>query len=183
MTPTSTTARATLSRDELVRRLEYGARLILAAAEGAGEDEARWKPPSGAWSIVEIVNHLADEEVEDFRMRVRLTLESPDAEWPPIDPEGVARSRDYQHRPWPGSLRRFEQAREESLAWLRGLDGAMWDPTRAHRHPKIGALAVGDLAASWAAHDLLHVRQLVKRRFEYLQATADPYRTDYAGAW
>ena len=41
------------------------------------EADAKWKPESGGWSILEIVCHLVDEEVEDFRIRVQSTLADP----------------------------------------------------------------------------------------------------------
>jgi len=66
----------------LTDRLEaFGAALpgVLAAVP---REDARWKPPSGAWSILEIINHLADEETRDFRARVSLTLGDPTAPWP-----------------------------------------------------------------------------------------------------
>ena len=34
---------------------------------GIREDDAHWKPDPDRWSYCEIVNHLADIEVEDFR--------------------------------------------------------------------------------------------------------------------
>ena len=32
--------------------------------------DARWRPEEGGWSVLEIVNHLADEETQDFRQRL-----------------------------------------------------------------------------------------------------------------
>ncbi|MHC4992905.1 MAG: DinB family protein, partial [Planctomycetota bacterium] len=58
----------------LVDALErFGATLPVLVRDVSTGD-ARWRPPDGAWSILEIVTHLADEEVEDFRTRLRLTL-------------------------------------------------------------------------------------------------------------
>ncbi len=46
-----------------------------------------------------------------------------------------------------------------------------------------GPITAGDLAASWAAHDLLHTRQLLELRRTRLLALAAPHRTGYAGDW
>jgi hypothetical protein len=46
-----------------------------------------------------------------------------------------------------------------------------------------GPISAGDLAASWAAHDLLHIRQLVELRRARLLALTAPHRTEYAGDW
>ncbi|MCB9838290.1 MAG: DinB family protein [Phycisphaeraceae bacterium] len=143
--------------------------------------DARLKPPSGAWSIVEIVNHLADEEDEDFRTRVRMTLEDPSQAWPGIDPEGAAIERRYNDRALGESLDRFASARAASVAWLRSLERPDW--SRTHRHPKIGDLRAGDVLLSWCAHDALHLRQLAKRVYELALQDGAGYRADYAGGW
>jgi len=165
----------------LIERLALGVTMIPEAVAGVDEDEARWKPDSGAWSIVEIVNHLADEEVEDFRTRLDLLLHMPARDWPGIDPESAAKERRYQERDPDESVSRFVREREESLRWLRRLKNPKWDNARSH--PAAGELRAGDILASWVAHDLLHLRQIAKRRFEYTQRLAEPYRTEYAGTW
>ncbi len=134
-----------------------------------------------AWSIVEILCHLADEETEDFRVRLELTLTHPAATWPGIDPEGVAKSRDYQKQDPHEALDRFIAARVVNLRWLKSLDAPDW--SIEHAHPRIGNISAGDLLASWAAHDLLHLRQITKRLFERVSESAQPYSTGYAGQW
>jgi hypothetical protein len=143
--------------------------------------EARWKPANGAWSVLEIVTHLADEEVEDFRTRLRLTLEDPTAAWPGIDPEACAVERRYNDGDLNEAVDRFVRERETSIAWLKALGDPRWD--QAHPHPRIGSIAAGSLLASWGAHDMLHLRQIAKRRFELVQQAMTPYATGYAGQW
>lgn len=148
-------------------------------------EEARYKPPHpkyprGAWSVLEIVNHLADEEVEDFRCRVELTLHNPAAEWPRIDPEGWAVSRRYNERDIDESLARFVAERGRSIAWLRSLHDPDWDAV--HEHPR-GPIRAGDLLASWAAHDGLHLRQISKRLYQLACRDCPGYSVQYAGDW
>ena len=52
---------------KLIESLERFAQMLPAVVHGVAPDNARWKPPDGAWSILEIVCHLADEEELDFR--------------------------------------------------------------------------------------------------------------------
>jgi hypothetical protein len=166
----------------LVARLEAFARVLPAAVACVDPDEARWKPPSGAWSVLEIVNHLADEEVEDFWTRLERTLRNPDEPWERIDPERAARERGYNERELRESVDRFVRARRESIVWLRGLP-AEADWSVAHRHPAFGPIAAGDLLASWAAHDALHLRQIAKRLHELASRDAPGFETGYAGEW
>lgn len=134
-----------------------------------------------AWSIVEILCHLADEEVEDFRTRLELTLRDPAADWPKIDPEGAAQARRYQQQDPREALERFIAARQANLKWLQSLGAVNW--SQSARHPRLGALRAGDLLGSWAAHDLLHLRQITKRLYEAAGDAAGEFDTGYAGAW
>ena len=60
---------------------------------GLSLEQARWKPSLDKWSILEVVNHLYDEEREDFRQRLSLVLADPMQPWPPIDPRTWVTSR------------------------------------------------------------------------------------------
>lgn len=167
----------------LIDRLEVTGRIVLAMLEGVSPDEARHKPTGGAWSILEILCHLRDEEVEDFRRRLEHVLTKPaDESWPSIDPTGWAVTRKYQEQDFGAARQRYAAERQASLRWLRGLP-ADTDWTRAYRHPRFGPLAAGDLLASWVAHDLLHVRQITKRRHERTADLAKPFTVAYAGEW
>ena len=162
----------------LIRSLEMGSEAIRAAVAGLSDDEARRPPAEGKWPVVSILSHLADEERDDFCRRVRATLEDPSAPWPSSDPEGWARERNYAARSLAPVLADFQRERAASIAWLRSLHHADWQ--RTHVHPKLGPLRAGDLLAAWAAHDLLHLRQLATTRLAVLQAAAEPFATRYA---
>jgi hypothetical protein len=146
-------------------------------------EECRFKPSSGAWSILEIINHLADEDRDDFRARLKSTLENPATPWPPTDPEGWAIERKYQDQDLTESLARFERERVETVRWLRSLDNPDW--SKAYIHPRHGPVHAGELLASWPAHDALHIRQIAKRLFELAQreGAAAGFGIGYAGQW
>lgn len=165
----------------LISRLERFAAVLPPLVADLPDEDARFKPPTGAWSILEITCHLADEEVEDFRARLRLTLEDPTQDWPPIDPEAAARDRHYNAQNLTHTLDRFARERTASIAWLRSLSNPDWD--RAFVHKKFGPQTAGMLLASWAAHDALHLRQIAKRLFELAARDGAPHTTGYAGEW
>ena len=146
-------------------------------------DRARHKPASGAWSIIEIMAHLVDEDRDDFRKRLKLTLERPGTPWPTNDPEAWARDREYATRDLEGMLTAFAREREESVRWLRSIERVDW--TTAYQHPKVGPVTAGELMVSWLAHDALHVRQIAKRMFELaaLDGADEGFKTTYAGEW
>ncbi|NTU82208.1 MAG: DinB family protein [Chloroflexales bacterium] len=168
---------------DTVARLEAQALAIAALARAAGPAQVAWKPSPDAWSTLEVVCHLYDEEREDFRARIDATLHRPDELAPEIDPEGWVTARDYASRDPAATLEAFLAERRRSLDWLRGLRHPDWE--RPLNHPSLAryGLRAGDILASWAAHDLLHLRQLVELRYQYLASHAAPYGVQYAGDW
>lgn len=170
-----------LTAQEAALRLERGAARIRELCEGASPDDWRARPSPERWSMLEVVNHLADEEVFDFRARVESTLRDPGAAWPGIAPADWVRERDYQGRDPSESLRRFLGERTRSLAWLRALERPAWD--NVYVHPKAGPLSARLLLANWIAHDLLHARQLLRLEWDLLRARVAPLSLDYAGPW
>ena len=81
--------------ENLIQSLDRFGSMLPEVVRDVSPTNARWKPPDGAWSILEVVCHLADEEEFDFRERIRLVLNDPEESWPPIDPEGWAVARRY----------------------------------------------------------------------------------------
>ena len=153
---------------------------VRALAQGVSDRQARWKPRPDSWSILEVINHLLDEEKHDFRVRLDYTLRRPGEPWPPIDPGGWVTERGYNQRDLDTSLAQFLSERKASIAWLRALSQPDWEA--AYEAPW-GPIRAGDLLASWVAHDLLHMRQLVELHWAYTTGELASYRPDYAGDW
>jgi hypothetical protein len=161
-------------------RLTDNARVIESLARHVSAEQARWKPAPDRWSILEVVNHLYDEERDDFRVRLDGILHRPEQPFSPLDPPRWAGERRYNERDLAESVERFLAERRQSLAWLRELQAPNWE--NAHAHPS-GPIRAGDMLSSWVAHDLLHVRQLAKLHWLYLNAVVSPHKTAYAGEW
>lgn len=166
--------------ERLQQKLASNAQRIRLLVEGVEPEQARWKPDVEEWSILEVVNHLYDEEREDFRVRLDITLHKPNQRWPPIDPGGWVEARGYNGRDLGGSLNKFLEERESSLAWLARLQTPDWDVT--YEAPW-GPIKAGDIFVAWVAHDQLHMRQLVELHRAILLRLAGPYDVRYAGQW
>jgi hypothetical protein len=89
-------------------------------------------------------------------------------------------ARGYNQRDPAQSLADFLHERQQSLAWLAGLDAPDWDRSR---QAPWGVIHAGDVLASWVAHDLLHIRQLLELRWALHRESAKPYDVQYAGEW
>ncbi len=170
-----------IALDNALTRLSASAEAIAALARTVSDVQARWKPTPEEWSILEVICHLYDEEREDFRTRVDLSLHKPDADWPPINPVGWVTERGYDQRELGPSLDAFLQERQKSVQWLAGLQNPDWNS--AHRHPQIGAMTAGEVLAAWVAHDHLHIRQLNQLHWQHLAREAPPLALEYAGGW
>jgi len=164
----------------LLKQMQEDADRIRSLVEGVGPEQARWKPEPESWSILEVVNHLADEEREDFRTRLDIILHRPEDPWPPIDPRGWVTERKYNERDLGESLHRYTTERRASLEWLRGLGSPNWE---AAVHSQLGSMKSGEMFAAWVTHDQLHMRQLVELHRAYTEHLAQPYSLDYAGPW
>jgi hypothetical protein len=124
--------------------------------------------------------YLLDEEREDFRVRLDIILHYPDRKMPPIDPEGWVVERRYNDRNLNESLEQFLSERKVSLEWLEKVGKPNWE---ASYQMSFGLIRAGDIYASWVAHDLLHMRQLVELQRAYMLELVAPFEVAYAGPW
>jgi len=164
----------------LLNQMEHQAQAIQQMTLGVSDEQARWKPTADDWSILEVICHLADEEREDFRTRVRWALDGGTDPWHPIDPQGWVASRGYNQRDLGDAISDFLDERETSLEWLQSLASPDW---RLAYPAPWGTMRAGDFMAAWVAHDLLHLRQLVELSYRWAAAQAAPNSLGYAGEW
>ena len=170
-----------MEREIAIRRLEADRDAIAALFSNISEEQARWKPTPDEWSLLETMAHLYDEEREDFRKRLDIILHTPDALWPPIDPQGWVTERAYNDREIDLTLWDFLRERNQSLSWLRSLKNPDWShpaPT-----PWNDAMTGEQMLHCWLAHDMLHLRQMVELHYKYIEQLAAPESVEYAGGW
>lgn len=166
---------------DIADRLAANAVVFQHLLEGVRAPQARWKPAPEKWSLLEVINHLADEEREDFRLRLDLTLHHAGEPWPAIDPPAWVRERQYDTRDLGDSLRDFLRERRRSVEWLKGLRD--FDAAVDYQHPVMGRITASELLQSWLAHDLIHIRQMTRLHYEYLRDVVGSEALAYAGDW
>ncbi|MEX0314099.1 MAG: DinB family protein [Allomuricauda sp.] len=166
--------------DGVIKELERNRKVFLEIFRDLPSDFITWKANPKDWSALEIICHLIDEEVDDFRARVRHALENPEAPLVPIDPPGWAISRNYKGQDFKASVERWGQERQKSIEWLSGLSHPKWENTV--EHPDLGPITAESFLYNWLAHDYLHIRQLNRMRRAYLQESSRDSLT-YAGKW
>lgn len=164
----------------IIHQLERNQEAFRSHLHNTSPDEITWRSAPDKWCLLEIVCHLYDEEREDFRARLRHVLEHPEAPLPPIDPVGWVNSRHYLQQDYHSKVELFLEERRQSVAWLRSLQSPKWD--NAHQHPKFGPMSGKLFLSNWLAHDYLHLRQIIRLRFEYLHHLTGEW-LNYAGEW
>lgn len=163
-----------------IAHLRENSEIIRQLVQNMSDEAARYQPEPEGWSVLEVVNHLVDEEREDFRAHLDQILHQPDEAWLRINPQAWVTERNYNGRSLSPSLANFLQERQRSLDWLEELEGVDW--TAVHPTPW-GQISAGEMMASWVAHDLLHIRQLVELKWALTVRDLAPHRVDYAGGW
>lgn len=166
--------------DYVIQQLANHARMIQGLVGGVAAEQACWKPSPDTWSVLEVIHHLYDEERDDFRRRLDHVLSHPGQPWPGIDPRAWVVERRYNEQDFEQTVAGFLRERDQSLRWLEGLVSPNW---QISYEAPWGSIIAGDLLASWVAHDLLHMRQLVELHWAYTTHQLEPDRVEYAGQW
>lgn len=163
----------------LKRLMAQQAEIIRQLTVGMTPEQARWRPDEDAWSLLEIINHLYDEECEDFRAHLDVVLNKPDEAWPYIRPLAWVTERRYNERDLETSVAQFLAERRASLAWLDSLGAPDWEATIPT--PWNTDMRAGDIFAAWVVHDLWHIQHLTRIRRAYTIQQVAPYDVRYAG--
>jgi hypothetical protein len=169
-----------MNLNDAISQLEHQGSAIISLGKGISMAQARWKPSPEDWSILEVLNHLVDEETLDFRRHLHHIFFTPDEAWPSIDPQAWVIAKKYNLRNLDTTLENLESERGRSIRWLAELKAPNWDSSI---QMPWGKLSAGDIMASWLAHDLLHLRQLLELRYHLTFSNSLPYMLEYAGKW
>jgi hypothetical protein len=164
----------------LYQELVQSTEMIRTLVTGITQAEACFKPDAESWSILEVLGHLYDVELEDFRLHLGSILHRPGEEWELIDPGSWITERAYNERNLAEALANFFAEREKSLTWLKSLSAPNWE---AEHRDQYGAITAGEMFVSWVAHDNLHIRQLVELRRARIVSLAEPFDVGYGGDW
>lgn len=113
------------------------------------------------WSAFEVVGHLVHAEETNWLPRARVILETGEAQpFPPFD--RVAHLTRFADGSLDDLLDRFAELRDDNLTRVRGWELTERELSLAGRHPELGSVTLQQLIATWAAHDLGHIGQIVR---------------------
>jgi hypothetical protein len=132
-----------------------------ALLRGLPDEWTRQNEGEGTWSPIEIVGHLAHGEITDWMPRVQWLLQYGESrDFPPFDRTGFWKL--IEGREVGAVLDHFTRLRLTSLDELAGLNLQHEDMARRGLHPSFGPVTLSQLLATWAAHDVNHLHQMVR---------------------
>lgn len=122
---------------------------------------ARADEGEGTWSPHRVMEPLIHGETTDWISRMEIILtEGESRSFAPFDRTGF--KSDAPSQTLQELLELFASLRERNVAILRAKDLTEADLQRTGVHPALGRVTLSQLLASWAVHDLGHIRQIVR---------------------
>jgi hypothetical protein len=126
------------------------------------------------WSGYDIVGHLLEGESANWLPRARMLLEHGTGRtFEPFDREAMLTR---EREPIEVLLSRFRAARLASLDQLAAFQLTAADLDRVGAHPEFGTVTLGQLLATWVAHDLTHLAQVAEVLARSYRTDVGPYR-------
>lgn len=127
------------------------------------------------WTVYDVVGHLIHADQTDWMLRARWIMEFGDSKpFPPFDREG------HRHFTQGKSLHQlldeFSSVRCQKLSELRAMNLQPEDFERRGQHPALGSATLGQLLATWAAHDLNHLHQISRIMAHQVREATGPWQ-------
>jgi hypothetical protein len=147
---------------------------LRALTVGAPAPALRFREQRSAWTIVEVVSHMADAEVVDWVPRLELIMsDRPDRTFAPFDRQGGF----TRYKGWKlGALvDEFDRLRRGNVERLLAYRLRPEDLQRTGEHPELGTVTLEQLLACWSTHDCAHLAQISRILTRYFGADVGPW--------
>ena len=126
------------------------------------------------WSPYDVIGHLIHAERTDWIPRLKIILESGEAEpFPPFD--RLAQFEESQGKTLEELLSEFAALRAQSLATLNSLNLTAEDLQKLGTHPAFGSVRMEELLATWVVHDLSHLTQITRTMAKQYTEAVGPW--------
>jgi hypothetical protein len=146
---------------EALAVLERTPKTFAALLSGLSDDWLGGNEGPESFSPKDVVGHVLHGEETDWLPRIELIL-SEGASRPFTPFERFAFREKYRDLSLDELLARFAEIRARNLARVRSLSISEEDLKKEGRHPELGRVTMRQLLATWAVHDLAHLRQIAR---------------------
>jgi hypothetical protein len=164
----------TLNLLELRERLAATPGTLRGLAGGLTTEALTYRESPEAWTVIEVLGHLADCEIHNWVARVAIIRsDAEDKRFAPLDREGGKR----RYRDWTAArvLDEFERLRGESLIAFDAMRIQSLELTRQGIHPEFGPVTLQQLLACWVTHDHAHLTQISRIVVRYFGERVGPW--------
>jgi uncharacterized damage-inducible protein DinB len=147
--------------DEALPVLRATPQVLRAWLENLPDGWVRSNEGPDTWSAYDIVGHLIHGERTDWIPRLELLLSQGDSR--PFTPfDRFAQFRESRGKSLEELLDTFAELRRTNVSRLESHHLQASDLDRRGLHPELGPVTLGQLLATWVAHDLNHLGQIAR---------------------
>ena len=127
------------------------------------------------WSPFDVVGHLIHGERTDWIVRTEILLKHGETQaFTPFD--RFAQFEASRGQSLHQLLDTFGELRAANISRLQSLGLTPDDLERRGRHPELGPCTLGELLATWVAHDLSHIAQIARVMGKQYTEAVGPWR-------
>ncbi len=155
---------ATEDHVEAVHLFRRGPAILDEALRGVGQEESKYVPAPGKWTIRQITRHLTDTEYV-VGMRLRQMIAEPRPLMAMFDQDLWADGLAYNECDVFASASIFRVMRDDMAAILEPLPAAAF--SRVGLHPERGAATLGEWVKRFGVHVQKHAGQIAAIRSQW----------------
>jgi uncharacterized damage-inducible protein DinB len=144
-------------RLEIIEALRLLPERVRKEIAGLSEEQLRFRPGEGQWSLKEVIGHVRDfAEIDHDRLMRMITQERPML--PGYDQEDLAREHNHQEADPQTVLEELASIRQQTVHVLTELVDASW--ARTGRHLERGTFSIREHVDHIVDHEALHLEHI-----------------------
>ncbi len=148
-----------MAREKKIAQLQELPELVETTVRGLGEATLDSPFRTGAWTVRQLVHHLADSHMNAFiRFKLAMTEEQPTIK--PYNQDEWSSLPDSVSFPVDASLKVLSGLHARWVRLLRAMPDEAW--SRTIMHPERGVMSLDDLLEVYAGHGLKHLEHMRK---------------------
>ena len=145
-----------------------------ALLRGLPDDWTNHNEGEGTFTVADVIGHLIHADKADWLPRARTILDHGDTR--PFDAfDRWGHVQECKGRTLPQLLDEFSRVRAQCVQDLRGMNLQADQRALRGRHPSLGPVALSELLATWAVHDLTHLHQVSRIMASQYRGEVGPF--------
>ncbi|MEQ8534199.1 MAG: DinB family protein [Imperialibacter sp.] len=160
--------------EKAIEVLERTPGVLNTLLDGLSADWISTNEGGESWSAYDVVGHLTHGEKTDWIPRAEIILSSvADKHFQPFD--RFAQMGESGKKTLQQLLHEFSSLRKGNIERIRAMGISDEDLAKTGIHPAFGEVTLAQLLATWVAHDLNHIGQIVRVITKQYKAEVGPW--------